>query len=339
MDRMPIDSGGPPGAAALTLAYEPPYAWQQLLAFLRARAVEGVECVDGDVYRRGLTVGHGLATKRGWIELAPKHGTHALSVRMSASLAGEALRVRDLVRAAFDLDADPDEISAGLGTLAQARPGLRLPGTLDPFELAVRAVLGQQVTVSGARTLAARFVARFGEPLETSAASVTDPVCATDPAGATAAGSEGSWNPAPPAGLSRYFPTAQRVAGACAADVAALGIIGSRARTIVLLACEFAHGELVLSPGMEPADAIARLRALPGIGDWTAQYVAMRALHWADAFPASDLVVMKALGVSTPAQARARAQAFRPWRAYAVMHLWASFAEREATRRQGARPT
>jgi AraC family transcriptional regulator of adaptative response / DNA-3-methyladenine glycosylase II len=199
----------------------------------------------------------------------------------------------------FDLDAEPEAIARvfsrdpRLAPSVRARPGLRVPGAIDGFELAVRAVLGQQVSVRAATTLAGRLTAAFGEPAP----------------------------PDPHDGgrLDRLPVTADRLAAVSPDDVAAVGMPLSRARTVVELARAAAGGTLDLRPGADPDATITRLIELPGIGPWTAQYIAMRALHWPDAFPATDLVIRRVLG-NDAARASER---WRPWRAYAAMHLWA----------------
>ena len=260
----------------LRLGYRPPFDWARLLGFLRARAVPGVEEVGEDEYRRpGIVVRDDAAASCLRVELAP-------------ALAGRAMAVTAKLRALFDLDARPDEIAAVLGRdrrLARslaARPGLRLPGAFDPFEIAVRSILGQQVTVRAATTLAARLVARAG--------------------GA--------------------HPTPAWLAAASVDEIAGLGLPAARARALIGLGAAISSGAIRLERGADPAALITALDALPGIGPWTAQYVAMRALGWPDAFLAGDLIVRRALGDVTAAEAARRAEAWRPWRAYAVMHLW-----------------
>jgi AraC family transcriptional regulator of adaptative response / DNA-3-methyladenine glycosylase II len=174
-------------------------------------------------------------------------------------------------------------------------PGLRVPGAFDGFELALRAILGQQITVKGATTLAGRFVEAFGEALET-----------------------------PHVGLTHVCPTPQRIAAASLEEVAALGIPQVRARSIITLAQEVASGRLHLEPGLDPERTMAQLVALPGIGPWTAHYIAMRALRWPDSFPKEDIALRKRLGGVTPASAEALSQRWRPWRSYATLHLWVS---------------
>jgi AraC family transcriptional regulator of adaptative response / DNA-3-methyladenine glycosylase II len=195
----------------------------------------------------------------------------------------------------MDLACSPAEVAKALGPLAQRRPGMRVPGAFDGFEMAVRAVLGQQVTVAGARTLAARFAARFGDTIET-----------------------------PFESLTTLFPTAARVAALPPSRVARIGMPDARARTIVALARAAADERLVLTPSADVEATLEALRGLPGVGEWTAQYIAMRALAWPDAFPHTDLGVMKALGETSPRRVLAAGEAWRPWRAYAVMHLWQS---------------
>jgi len=196
------------------------------------------------------------------------------------------------VRHAFDLGADPAAIAGVLGPLAEAEPGLRIPGAFDGFELAVRAVVGQQVSVAAATTLLGRLVERFGTPLVDA-----------------------------PAGLDRTFPLAAAVAELPPAELCAIGLTRARARTVVALAKEVAGG-LDLSPSAPPHASLARLAAVPGVGPWTVQYVALRALGMPDAFPHTDLGVMKALSETQPARVLARAEAWRPWRGYAALHLW-----------------
>lgn len=271
------------------LAYRPPLNWSALLAFLAPRALPGVEWVDGDCYRRGVAIG----AHRGWIAVTQAAHKPALRVELSSSLTHVLMPVLSRVKRLFDLGAEPRQIDARLGELAADAPGLRVPGAFDSFELAVRAILGQQVSVQAARTLAGRFAAAFGEPLVT-----------------------------PFPAIERVWPTADVVAQVGVDEIAALGMPGSRARAVLALAEAVHSGALRLEPGMDVAATIAQLTALPGIGDWTAQYIAMRTLGWPDAFPQGDLGLRKALGDVSPGEAMRRAEEWRPWRAYAVMHLW-----------------
>jgi AraC family transcriptional regulator of adaptative response / DNA-3-methyladenine glycosylase II len=173
-----------------------------------------------------------------------------------------------------------------------------VPGAFDGFEVAVRAILGQQVSVAGARTVAGRFVAAFGEPLET-----------------------------PFRSINLVFPSAGKIAGLPYGRIARLGMPGARARTVIAIARAVADGKIELIPNADVDATLEKLRALPGVGEWTAQYIAMRALAWPDAFPHTDLGVMKALGETNARKILEAGEAWRPWRAYAVMHLWQSLAK------------
>ncbi|WP_435104977.1 AlkA N-terminal domain-containing protein [Arhodomonas sp. AD133] len=274
----------------LHLAYRPPFDWPALIDFHRRRALPGVECVHDGRYRRTVTTAGGS----GWIEVGP--AAHALELSVSVpDVSGLAVLVAR-VRRMFDLDAEPSAIAAVLGAdpllapVVEECPGLRVPCAWDTFEVAVRAILGQQVSVEAARTLAARIVEAYGEPIDTP----------------------------PDAGPDRLFPAPERLAEA---PLERLGVIGARARAIRHLAAGLASGALELdAPGLA-----GRLVALPGIGDWTAQYVAMRSGRDPDAFPAADLGLRRGAEEGEPvtaAQLRRRAEAWRPWRAYAAVCLW-----------------
>jgi AraC family transcriptional regulator, regulatory protein of adaptative response / DNA-3-methyladenine glycosylase II len=297
--RLRRDASPPllPQSMRFDLAYRPPYDWDALLAFLRARAVAGVEHVDETTYRRTLAVDHHGVGANGWIAVVQSPRRHMLAVSVSASLARVVPAVLARVRHAFDLACDPAPIAAQLGALASGRPGLRVPGTCDGFELAVRAVVGQQISVAGARTLLGRLVRGFGAPLPEDEA---------------------------PAGLTRVFPRAGVIASLPSAELRAAGLTQARARTLGELAAAVAAGRLSLAPGADVEHTRRVLEAIPGIGPWTSAYIAMRALGWPDAFPDNDLGVLKAMGETRAARARARSEAWRPWRAYAVMHLWSN---------------
>jgi AraC family transcriptional regulator of adaptative response / DNA-3-methyladenine glycosylase II len=290
----------PAGAILLRLEYRPPLDWPALLGFLAARATPGVERVCDDVYLRTVAIDGSI----GIIDVRPAPGdAHALELRVSDSLGPVLMPLLAGVRRLFDLDAEPEAIARvlsrdpRLAASVRARPGLRVPGAIDGFELAVRAVLGQQVSVRAATTLAGRLTAAFGEP------APTDLLDAETNGGR----------------LDRLPVVADHLAAVSPDEVAAAGMPLTRARTLVELARAAAAGTLDLRPGADPDSAIARLVELPGIGPWTAQYIAMRALHWPDAFPATDLVIRRVLG-NDAARASER---WRPWRAYAAMHLWA----------------
>lgn len=286
-------------AASLTLqlAYRPPFDWPGMLNFLRTRTLKGVEWAGDDFYARTVQLG----AHRGWIRVTQDPARHALRAEISTSLSPALPVLLDRLRNLFDLDAQPDAISKLLmkdPLLKRAvakNPGLRVPGAFDGFELAARAVLGQQVTVKAATTLAGRYAEAFGEGIET---------------------------PFPE--LCRLSPLPEAVALAAPARIAKLGIVGARAKSIVALARETSEGNLRLEAGAPPEGIIAKLTALPGIGPWTAHYIAMRALRWPDAFPKEDIALRNRLNNATPAQAESRSQAWRPWRSYATLHLWHS---------------
>ena len=291
---------------AFDLAYRPPYDWDWMLAFLQKRAIAGVETIDGVRYRRNIRLDPGPLPARagargddvvGWIEVSPAPRRPALRVIVSASLARAIPAVLARTKALFDLACRPDEIAATLGPLAATNPGIRLPGAVDGFEVAVRAILGQQITVKAATTIAGRFAHAFGEPIET-----------------------------PHAGLDTLFPTTARIAALTEDDVARHGIIATRARAIIAMARELEAGRLSLDPSADVDATLAALMELPGIGPWTAHYIAMRALAWPDAFPHPDVAALKALRL-TGARALAAAERWRPWRGYALMHLWKSLEE------------
>lgn len=283
----------------LRLAYRPPLAWTELRSFLVGRGAVGVEAADGERYLRTVR----LDAHRGWIAAQQVPGGALLAVEVSAGLVPVLARLLPRIRQLFDLDAHPEAIAqalsgdARLRPLVDAVPGLRVPGALDGFELALRAVLGQQVTVKAATTLFGRFARAYGEPAHT-----------------------------PYAGLLYYAPEAARVARADLQELIDLGLTQRRAQTVQDLARAVVDGGLDLDGGARPEDSLERLLAISGIGPWTAQYVAMRALRDPDAFPHSDFGVMKALGVARPAQALAEAESWRPWRAYAALHLWRALA-------------
>jgi AraC family transcriptional regulator, regulatory protein of adaptative response / DNA-3-methyladenine glycosylase II len=289
----------PGPTSSLQLTYRPPYDWHGVLAFLSARALGGVEWVTGDAYARTVALGDA----RGWIRVTPsRQKKHTLLLEFTHSLTPALPALLSRVRALFDLDARPDMIArhlgrdARLGPAVRRNPGLRVPGAFNGFEMGVRAILGQQVTVKAATTIASRFVERFGEPIVT-----------------------------PFAELNRLTPPAARIASADSREIARLGIVAARARSIIALAKVQGSGELGLESGARhrPDDSIRRLAELPGIGPWTAQYIAMRALCWPDAFPKEDIAVRQRLGGVTAREAEELSQPWRPWRSYAVMHLWA----------------
>jgi AraC family transcriptional regulator of adaptative response / DNA-3-methyladenine glycosylase II len=281
----------------LQLAYRPPFDWPGLLRFLRGRAMQGVELVTDDMYARTVRLGE----HRGWIRVTNLPEARSLRVEVPHSLTPVLPALLGRLRHLFDLNARPDIIAEHLARderlagAVEANMGLRVPGAFDGFELVVRAILGQQISVKAATTLGGRFATRFGEGVRT-----------------------------PHEGLERLCPTPAVVAELEPEDIAVLGVVRTRAASIVALAREITAGRLQLDAGSDPERTIAQLVGLPGIGPWTAHYIAMRALRWPDAFPKEDVALRKRLGAVTPARAEAMSEAWRPWRSYATMHVWAS---------------
>lgn len=278
-----------------TLRLKPPFDWNWMLAYLGGRAYSGVELVRGRTYYRTLQIG----THRGWFGATYDENCSELALEISAGLAPVLPKVMSRVKRLFDTHADSAAIATHLREIASLRPGIRVAGCCSGFELAVRAILGQRISVRAATTLAGRYAAAFGEPMET-----------------------------PVDGLDLLSPTPERMARAEVGDLAVLGMTGARAQAIKALASAVAGGAIKLRPGVDVGQTMAQLMELPGIGEWTAQYVAMRALRWPDAFPASDLGLMHALGEKNPRKVQALAERWRPWRAYAAMHLWRSLEDK-----------
>ena len=288
----------PGDGIAVTLGYRPPYDVREMLQFLQQRGIAGVEQIDQSTHTVARTLRLDDDT-RGWIACRFEPEQHRVQVRVADSLAPQLPRVIARVRAWLDLDADPAAIHAVLGADFPALAGLRVPGTLDGFELAVRAVLGQQVTVAAARTLTTRLVERFGTPLAT-----------------------------PIDGLTRLFPSPAALAAASGDELGQLGVVRQRQAAIHALAQAVSSGQIRLHAGADVAATMDALKALPGIGAWTADYIALRALRWPDAFPSGDVALQKALSPDgqrlTARAAESRAERWRPWRAYAVIRAWHS---------------
>jgi AraC family transcriptional regulator of adaptative response / DNA-3-methyladenine glycosylase II len=297
------EAGAPAGHEGVTLrlAYRPPYDWEAMASFLTARAIPGVEQAQAKSYARTLKLGGST----GVVIVEPDRGER---LRVTAHIADLKVlpEVIRRVRRVFDLAADPQAVGAHLSAdpllapLVAARPGLRAPGAWDGFELAVRAILGQQVSVSAARTLGGRLAEAFGEPCD-------HPVAAG-------------------LGLTRCFPTPDRLAGQAVAEI---GMPRSRGAAIASLAEAALADERLFEIGVTLEEATARLMALPGVGEWTAQYIALRALREPDAFPHGDLGLVRALSrldgrKADPESLLERAEAWRPWRAYAAQHLWSA---------------
>ena len=288
----------PGDGIAVTLGYRPPYDVREMLQFLQQRGIAGVEQIDQSTHTVARTLRLDDDT-RGWIACRFEPEQHRVQVRVADSLAPQLPRVIARVRAWLDLDADPAAIHAVLGADFPALAGLRVPGTLDGLELAVRAVLGQQVTVAAARTLTTRLVERFGTPLAT-----------------------------PIDGLTRLFPSPAALAAASGDELGQLGLVRQRQAAIHALAQAVSSGQISLHAGADVQTTMDALKALPGIGAWTADYIALRALRWPDAFPSGDVALQKALAPEgqrlTARAAESRAERWRPWRAYAVIRAWHS---------------
>ncbi|MGA2765162.1 MAG: DNA-3-methyladenine glycosylase [Spirochaetia bacterium] len=286
----------PARSLTLSLAYHPPFRWDELLAFLGKRAVRGVEEVNGQAYRRSISIGRAA----GIVEIRPESGG-ANAVRVSFAGIGPALLGQAVrrVRRMLDLDADPLAIAAHLKRDKRLRPlvtdapGMRLPLTWDPFEAVVRAVLGQQISVAGAITIAGRLAERYGRPL----------------------GGGGT--------ITRVFPGPAELAGT---DISSLGVPASRARTLVAASRAILNGKLRFDGTPKPEELENDLLGIPGIGPWSAHYIFLRGLGEPDAFPESDLGIRKALdALGYPSQRAQRREAIAllsPWRGYAAIYFW-----------------
>lgn len=286
----------------VALGYRPPYRWQQMLDFLSLRAIPGVEAVrDGEYLRTACFINPEGKQLQGWIRVHDRPARNMLGVTVSASLLPVLPQVLARVRHLFDLCCDPDAVTEVLAPMNDIRPGFyvpgtRVPGCFEPFEMAVRSVLGQQITVKAARALAARLVEAYGMPVETGID-----------------------------GLTHVFPSPARIIALEAPigdRLGPLGITGARARTILALAQAFAAGDIDFDLSARPEAEIGKLMAMPGIGGWTAQYIAMRTMGWPDAFLETDVGVRKALAPHTPKEMLTMAEAWRPWRSYATVNLW-----------------
>ena len=286
----------PSASMNVRLGYRPPYDVAGTLRFFAARAVSGIEAVHGLTLRRTLAWPHAGKRPLGWLSARFVPERHEVHVQMSPSLLPAMGAVLQRLRQALDLDADPSLIDPVLATLPFAAiPGIRVPNGLDAFEIASRVILGQQVTVAAARTLTRRLVDAFGEPIAT-----------------------------PFEDLTRLFPSAERIAVASAEAIGKLGIVRQRVAALQALARAMAEGRLELHRGAPLAQTMAALHELPGIGPWTVQLIALRALAWPDAFPASDIGILNALRTRDIKAVELMSEAWRPWRAYAVMRLWQS---------------
>lgn len=288
----------------LGLGYRPPYQWQQMLDFLALRAIPGVEAIrDGEYLRTVNLVTGEKRHVHGWVRVGHRPETNILTVTVDSTLLPVLTHVLARIRHLFDLYCEPHavyEVLESMNTIHPnlCTPGTRLPGCFDAFEMSVRAVLGQQITVKAARTLAARLVEAYGTPIQ------TEIEC-----------------------LTHAFPSPEDIIaldGPIDNHLGPLGITKARARTIVELAQAFVRKDIHFTSCAQPEIEIKKLMAIPGIGAWTAQYIAMRAMGWPDAFPHTDYGVKKALAPRTSNEIVALAETWRPWRSYATVNLWNS---------------
>jgi AraC family transcriptional regulator of adaptative response / DNA-3-methyladenine glycosylase II len=273
------------------LRFRPPYHWSGMLAFLQARAIPGVEVVEAGRYRRSILL-NGTA---GYFEISPDNSSESLVARIQFGDPRSLFFIVERIRAMFDLNADWTDIAQtlkhdpALAKRVQFAPGLRVPGSWDGFELATRAILGQQITVKGASTLAGRIVKLFGKPFS------------------------------PSDGLTHLFPSAEVLADA---DLTRVGLTKARAASISGLARAVSDRKICFDGILNTENFLAELQKVPGIGAWTAQYIAMRTLREPDAFPTGDIALVRALGLPNARELEQRAEMWRPWRAYAAMYLW-----------------
>jgi AraC family transcriptional regulator of adaptative response / DNA-3-methyladenine glycosylase II len=302
--RQPASAKRQNNIITLALGYRPPYQWRQMLDFLALRAISGVETIRDGEYLR--TVNLVTAEQRhvcGWVRVGHRSQDNVLTVTMDSALLPVVTHLLARIRHLFDLYCDPHAVYEVLASMNNIRPdlctpGTRLPGCFDTFEMAVRAVLGQQITVKAASTLAARLVEAYGAPVQTELE-----------------------------GLTHAFPSAEDIIaldGPIDKHLGPLGIIKARARTILELARAIVQDDINFNFCAHPEIEIRKLIAIPGIGPWTAQYIAMRAMGWPDAFPHTDYGVKKALAPHTSDEILSLAEAWRPWRSYATVNLWNS---------------
>lgn len=282
-----------------TLEYRPPFDWNWMLAFIADRTPGGVEWIHDGRYLRTIAT----KTCSGVVHAFQSKDTtgNRLTVRISSTLASESEDILRRLRNLFDLDCDPEVVLRHLELLAINNPGVRVAGAFDNFESAVRIILGQLVSVSSASTFMRRYLVEFGRTIET---------------------------PFPQLNLAS--PTPEEIAQLTPAEIAKkVRIPGARAVAIISLANAINDGILNLDDRSNPKETIRLLESLPGIGPWTAQYIALRILRWSDAFPHSDLGIRKALKLENKREILETAEKWRPWRSYAAMHLWNSLGHSE----------
>jgi len=279
---------------------------------LAKRAVTGVENVASGVYRRTVTISRGETVLRGWISVVNMPKTNSLSITLAPALMPVLSQVLLRIRCLFDINCNPSEIYEKLKIMNKFSldiciPGMRLPGCIDPFEISVRAILGQQVTVKAARTLAMRLAVVFGDKVET-----------------------------PFEELSVTFPgpnTIYKLKAPIENHLGPLGITGARARSIYALAEALVTGSISFSPSADPLKEMDKLRRIPGLGPWTVQYIGMRAFGWPDAFPHTDHGVKTVFSGIKPQDILNLSQAWKPWRSYATLNLWNALKERGVNER------
>lgn len=290
------------GNITLSLGYRPPYHWEEMLSFLAERAITGIEVVKNNEYMRTVCLDNAEGkTLLGWVCVGHKPTKNALAVTVSETLLPVLPQVLARIRHLFDLYCDPDAVYEVLQTMNDIRPGLcklgtRVPGCFNVFEMAVRAVLGQQITVKAASTLAARIVEKYGTSIQTDID-----------------------------GLTHVFPSPQNVLDMgenITENFGVLGVTSARSNTIYELAKILSQGDIDFDLCTQPEEEIKKLMRIRGIGSWTAQYIAMRAMEWPDAFLETDVGVKKALHPYTAKEMLDIAEVWRPWRSYATVNLW-----------------
>ncbi|HKF55022.1 MAG TPA: DNA-3-methyladenine glycosylase [Blastocatellia bacterium] len=287
------------GSRTIQIPVRPPYDWNPIIRFLQPRAIPGLETVNSQSYKRAFRIG----STRGLLEVRPSVEEHCLDLTLPPGPRSDLDRITASVARLFDCNADPMPIYGHLSrqtlltSIVALDPGIRVPGAFDGFEIAVRAVLGQQITVRAATTMSGRLVACYGSPLEESESGE----------------------------IARLFPASEVLVRA---DLTRIGLTRAKARAIAGLAEAHLSEPALFEPSSDPAASIARLMEIPGVGQWTAQYIAMRALKHPDGFPASDLGLRRAVSgggnLVSSEELEEQSSAWRPWRAYAAMHLWAS---------------
>lgn len=277
----------------MLLTYQPPYDWQWMTAFLGARALQGIEQQDGDYYQRTLAVMHNGVRLTGWLRLRPLADINSVELEISPSLEPVTDSVAKQVRRLLDLDAQPLLIAEGLGPLAENAVGLRLPGCINRFELTVRAILGQLVSVKMAATLATRLTEKWGEPVST-----------------------------PFAALTHLFPSPAAMAKLTVDDLRGIGVQAKRAACLINIAQAVEEGRLPLDDITDVQEGVRLLLGMPGIGSWTASYVAMRAWSAPDVFLGGDYLIKQRFPGMTPGKIARYAEVWKPWRTYATLHLW-----------------